>query len=476
MKSIKKDIVRSVTITTSVIIFSVFMAIDIVLDDWVQNKFNESLTIKANYLKSLIKVKEEGVEFDFAGEFMPEFALHKGKQYFQLWIDGKPFERSESLQAFPEEQLAKVDIAINSTKFINVTLPDGRNGIALMSYFTPQIPSNMRNKIYYNEHAVFFTIAISNDEFSNALIALDVVFWLVFFTFIAGVRYLVIFQIDKGLKPLNLLNQEVAHLKVDKSNSSLKKITDEHIEVATIRAELSRFIEFSQATLEEEQRLSADIAHELKTPISEIISLSELNIQYPDDMRISESYSQDMLSIALRMEHIVSNLMMLNQGDEYLLNQQNEDIILLDTINDVLLTIGSGHENISERVQISNLLTSKTVNLDIVSFNIIMSNLINNALFYSPAESIITLQLKVNNDGVPQITLNNELTSPISDEQLNKIFKPLYRIDKSRSEKNRYGLGLSIVKKLCVINNYDITVSLPQKNYIQFTLSLNKFK
>jgi len=46
MKSIKKDIIRTITIIPAVILFSLFIAIDIVLDDWVHDKFDQALTTK----------------------------------------------------------------------------------------------------------------------------------------------------------------------------------------------------------------------------------------------------------------------------------------------------------------------------------------------------------------------------------------------------------------------------------------------
>ena len=83
MKSIKKDIVRAITIIPAIIIFTIFIAIDIILDGWVNEKFDESLVTKSNYLKTLIEVHPQGVEFDFSDEFMPEFVDANKIQYFQ---------------------------------------------------------------------------------------------------------------------------------------------------------------------------------------------------------------------------------------------------------------------------------------------------------------------------------------------------------------------------------------------------------
>lgn len=473
MKSIKKNIVRTSTLIPAVILFSVFITIDIVLDDWVNNKFDETLTIKSNYLKSLITVNQTGVEFDFSGEFMPEFKRKKDAQYFQLWADEKPFNSSKSLLHFPEEQLAKTPLTLNSSKIIDVILPDGRDGRAIMSYFSPQVPEQLRSTIPYYQHTVFLTVGVSREEFSQALIALDIIFWLLFITFIIGIRYLVTVQIDNGLKPLNRLNEQIANLKIDKSASSLPQEEDQYIELTAIRAELTHFIKLSQQTLKDEQRLSADIAHELKTPISEIISLSELHVKYPEDLRISESYPEDMLSIAQRMKHIVNNLMMLNQNDQFLLKQQNKKVVPQHAINELLESIQGTDADVFQRVQISDSIGEITINLDIISFNIIMVNLINNALFYSPAQSQVNLQIATSVEGYLQITIHNELKHPVSAEQLTQIFKPLYKIDKARTEDSHYGLGLAISKKLCDVNGYQINASCPNEKRIEFSLLLS---
>jgi hypothetical protein len=57
---------------------------------------------KANLLTTLVDEDAEGVEFDFAGEFMPEFE-GEGKadpEYYQLWRNGEVFEHSGIMDLF----------------------------------------------------------------------------------------------------------------------------------------------------------------------------------------------------------------------------------------------------------------------------------------------------------------------------------------------------------------------------------------
>ena len=165
---------------------------------------------------------------------------------------------------------------------------------------------------------------------------------------------------------------------------------------------------------------------------------------------------------------------MLNQSDQYLLKQQNEDIVLFQQINEIITTIESTNQGALDRIKLTNLLNKSSVNLDVISFNIITSNLINNALFYSPSQSTVDLTITKQDDHRIYIIIQNKLIQPISPEQLQQLFKPLYQIDSARTENQHYGLGLAIVKKLCLLNNYTIEVTQPDQETIQFTLGLNK--
>ncbi len=134
----------------------------------------------------------------------------------------------------------------------------------------------------------------------------------VFITAIFGVRTVVTKVVDRELDSLYILNKEISEL--DVNAEQIKENPKESKEIAPIRKELNRYIELNIQNVANEKRLSSDIAHELKTPIAEIISLSEMNIRFPDDVRISATYKEDVLSIANNMKNIVNQLMALNQS------------------------------------------------------------------------------------------------------------------------------------------------------------------
>ena len=97
MKSIRKTLTRRLSITISLLVIVVLLAADIGVDTWVQREFNQGLKAKVGMLQSLVNEDLDGVEFEFAGEYFPEFEGASSPEYFQLWYKGQIFEKSESL-------------------------------------------------------------------------------------------------------------------------------------------------------------------------------------------------------------------------------------------------------------------------------------------------------------------------------------------------------------------------------------------
>lgn len=73
MKSIRKTLTRRLSIIISLLVIAVLLAADIGVDSWVEQEFNQAMKAKVGVLQSLVNEDVEGVEFEFAGEYLPEF-------------------------------------------------------------------------------------------------------------------------------------------------------------------------------------------------------------------------------------------------------------------------------------------------------------------------------------------------------------------------------------------------------------------
>ncbi|MEN8636445.1 HAMP domain-containing sensor histidine kinase [Pseudoalteromonas distincta] len=466
--SIKRKLVKNISAVISVILFTIFLTVDLSVDTWVEDQFNQSLTNKANYLKTLVEDDNNVVEFDFAGEFMSEYEAADATEFYQLWHGSDVFERSDSLELYENANLPFLEMPINESKIIDYELPNGRDGRALISHFVAQ--KDDRNPTH---SAVFNTmtlaIAAPTAELNKVLIIIDLVFILTCVLGVFGVRYLVTRIVNKGLHPLHNLNDQIKLLDITGVAQTIE--SDFKVEeIEPIRNELNKFITVNQQLYSNEKRLTSDIAHELKTPIAELISLSEVAIRYPDDKRISDTYTSDVLNISQRMKTIVSNLLLLQRSSSSAMQLNAQNIILNNLVNQIVDELTFKHLSIKARL--NNEITDEfTLNADEFSLNTILCNLIDNALFYGLSEAPIKLTA-VNNSTNMTISVSNKVNKPLSSEQLTAIFDPLYQLDSSRTNNQRHGLGLSIVQSLCNLNGFTITASNTESNTLTFILTL----
>ena len=457
--------------TVTAILILVFVAIDVSIDNWIDSEFDNALMTKSNYLKTLVKVSEDKTDFDFSGEFMPEFSLPSKGEYFQLWKDGKSFERSESLAHFKNTNLVTIDLPLNSSHFFNVTLPDGRDGRAMVSNFKPQEPNKKSTQLQKEVGFMQLTIAISTEEVSNILIIIDSSLSVGLLLVIFIIRWAVLNVTHRGLKPLKELNEALKKANVSQTTIQLPAHSEAFSEIEPIKNELNKFITLNYDHLQNEKRITADIAHELKTPISELISLSEVHIRYPDDIRISETYKQDVLSISLKMKKIVSNLLLLQQSNSQTIKQVSLD--MLELITQVSSELSFKYSNINERLSLVVGSKNTVCIADRFSVRTILINLLDNALFYSPDKSEIKIKLSFDKSIQRLfISIENSLSKQILEAELESLTLPLFQMEKSRSEQNRHGLGLTIVDNIARINEFDFIVKLKQPNNIVFSLGI----
>lgn len=468
LHSIKRKLVNNITAVISLILVTIFLTVDLSVDSWVENQFNQSLTNKANYLKTLVKDHAGKLEFDFAGEFMSEYEQANPSEFYQLWHEQHTFEKSDSLQLYPGVDLPNIDIAINEFRIIDYSLPNGEAGRAMISHFiAQQADDNTADSGHFN--SMVLTIAAPTAALNKVLIIIDVVFVLTCIIAVFGVRYLVTRIVNRGLYPLNNLNEQIKQLDITETaqiiNSDFKVE-----EIEPIRNELNKFITTNQQLYQNEKRLTSDIAHELKTPIAELISLSEVALRYPNDERISATYTSDILAISQRMKTIVNNLLLLQRAGSSAIELTIEKLNLSAFINNISNELQFKHPDIEQRLQL-DIAEDLLVNVDKFCLHTILSNLLDNALFYGERQHSVNLQVTQASDKTI-ITLCNALATPLSGQQLEAIFDPLYQLDSSRTNNQRHGLGLAIVKSLCNLNNFTIRAENKADSRLALILTL----
>ena len=202
------------------------------------------------------------------------------------------------------------------------------------------------------------------------------------------------------------------------------------------------------------KRLTADVAHELRTPIANLQGHLEAfidGIWKPDTARLKSCHEE-----TIRLTKIVSDLEMLARYDGEKVEIKKEQFDLSGLISSILLSFDNEfrNKNITHLTDIQ----IQQLNADKDKISQIMVNLISNALKYTPEGGKIFIRTSGDENEV-QITIKDNGIG-ISKEDLPYIFERFYRADKSRSRATGgSGIGLAITKSLAEAHGGKILVN-----------------
>lgn len=196
----------------------------------------------------------------------------------------------------------------------------------------------------------------------------------------------------------------------------------------------------------------ANASHELKSPLTSIIGYTEMIkngfLQEPNEIQEAEDR---ILSESKRMNEIVKEMLDLSRLESEQLSKSIESLSLTDSIR---MNLGLFDKEISDsNLHIDILGDDFKVSMDKEDLNLLVKNLIENAVRYNKKDGSIKIVL----DSEKRTLAITDSGIGIPKEDLNRIFERFFRVDKARSRKlGGTGLGLSIVKHICL--NYYISI------------------
>jgi two-component system heavy metal sensor histidine kinase CusS len=223
-------------------------------------------------------------------------------------------------------------------------------------------------------------------------------------------------------------------------------------------------------------QFSADLAHELRTPISNIRGEAEVTLTRP---RTSEDYRNVIESITgecERLSGIVDNLLFLARA-EGVDRQINRAVF---PARPAIEKIAAYYRTIAEERAIS--ITNKgedDVYADPILFDRALSNLLDNALRFTSDGGNIMITTRIKSDGTDLVVADSGCGIP--PQHLSRIFDRFYRVDSSRSSQGT-GLGLALVKSITdlhggtvalaseVNRGTTVTLTFPAKQHLQNSL------
>ena len=207
-------------------------------------------------------------------------------------------------------------------------------------------------------------------------------------------------------------------------------------EVAELEQSFNSMMESLAASRQQQDRLIADAGHELRTPLTSLRTNIELLVADEKSQMLPETARSEILSdVAAQLGEftsLVNDLMSLSRG-----NVTPSNFLTLDFADVVARAVGRA-ERRGPSLTFDVALQPVYVMGDAVTLERAVTNLLDNAVKFSPPEGRITVRL-----GADGLVISDQGPG-ISDEAIPHIFERFYRADSSRNTPGT-GLGLSIV-------------------------------
>jgi two-component system, OmpR family, sensor histidine kinase CiaH len=206
---------------------------------------------------------------------------------------------------------------------------------------------------------------------------------------------------------------------------------------------------------QQQQNFMMAVTHELKTPIA----ITKLNLETLQRYNLDEAKRQKMIHSALqetdRLNTLANNILISSQldGGGYTLSKEDIDLSAL-----IMQRAKDYQARFAERKWDVNIEPELAVNGDTLLLQMLVNNLIENAMKYSSKESLITIGLKKENKFI--VFSVKDFGPGVADNEKKKIFEKFYRVgNESTRTAQGTGLGLYLCKKIAEDHNAQINVS-----------------
>ncbi len=407
-------------------------------------QFDAGLESTAQLIAAVIEQDIGEVELGLEVQQMPEFRDVTHEAYFQLWgpvevVLGKsPTLRTEDLWRIGDNAM--------SPAFADLHGHGGRPLRAIGLRFVARLAGNDGKPLpKMSPTTMRLTVARDATELHAQLRLLR---WLLL-TATAGVTALSLFiaavVVRHGLAPLNMIAAQIEAIRADDLAARIDAEPTPS-EIAPLKDRLNDLLSRLQASFQREQRFTADVAHELRTPLAGLRSTMEVALLRSRESQEYQAVLADCLGIVQNMQTMVSNLLMLARLDAHQITFHQDRILLPDFVD-------ACWRPFAEQARQRQITFESAMGDDLTCFcdpdnlSMVVSNLLANASEYTNTGGRIRATAHAA-DGHIELTIANTGCS-LTQAQIAQVFDCFWRGDSSRRDGGIHcGLGLALVQRL----------------------------
>jgi len=258
-----------------------------------------------------------------------------------------------------------------------------------------------------------------------------------------------------GLRPLKKLSDEAQALSPRSASQRLREspLADE---LADLTIAFNGALGRLDAAYKQLEAFNADVAHELRTPLANLIGETQVALSRPRSAPEFVDVLESNLEELERLRSIVNDMLFLARADQ---GEAATGLVVAPIGQQVSKTIEFFEVLLDERQMSVEILgdSAAAAPIEISLFRRALSNLLQNAIQHSSDGARIQIQIEQREASV-QIAVSNR-GDPIAEAYLPRVFDRFYRVDAARSDPSGHcghGLGLAIVKAVAEMHGGEV--------------------
>lgn len=274
------------------------------------------------------------------------------------------------------------------------------------------------------------------------------------------------FFVRSGLRPLQLMAAQTHAISANRLSTRLD-IRSAPKELHEILESFNAMLDRLHRSFEQLSRFSADLAHDLRTPVNNLMVQTQVALGKPRSVEEYQALLSSNIEEYERLSRMMESMLFLARADNAHVALQVQQI----NVADELIKIADYFEGIAEDADVKLLVSGTGLLIaDVILLRRAVGNLIANAIRYTPKQGVIQVDASPL-DNATVITVSNPGVG-IQEDLVDRVFDRFYRADPSRSScGGSSGLGLAIVRSIMTLHQGTASVSSIPGEQTVFTLT-----
>ncbi|MEC7119099.1 MAG: heavy metal sensor histidine kinase [Pseudomonadota bacterium] len=270
----------------------------------------------------------------------------------------------------------------------------------------------------------------------------------------------------RGLRPVHEMAQVAKGISAQRLTDRLD-IERSPTELLPLAYAFNDMLNRLESTVTRLSDFSSDLAHELRTPINNLMTQTQVCLSKSRDTPAYQNVLYSNLEEYERLARMIADMLFLAKADHGLVLPHRQQVDLACEISRLF----EFYDALADDKQIRLIQQGAAmIHGDQLMLQRALSNLISNSIRYGKADSCVTVSLQQQEESL-LISITNA-SEPLSAEQTSRLFDRFYRADSSRQRTDDgTGLGLAITQSIVTAHGGKISVDTGL-GYISFKISL----